>query len=923
MQPPRILVIALTGFALLATVRSNPGPGRSAAPDKVGYAGTRSVNSPFPESVYGLNHTGSSFSFTPATGPFGRPDLSQGTFTYYSAPFFPRGSEGVFEMEVWLQLEEADGSWTTFLPEQYFAVNTPNPGPSELQTFTWFRTVLPNQNYRVFGYVYIYNQGGSNQGRFPIFSTIGPINTGAANNPPRVAFPPGIGSSNPTQRVIGQPYTISANGEDDNFNLAEVRIYKNGEPFAFNPVSGESGNSANATSDSTPGVVTFTAQSEDSYGALSPVAEWEVTILDRSDQTPVSSTNAAIKIGETFTPAYAGGSGSGGWQFVVGTQTNWDGSASDNTGTLLPNGSWSPAWTPTLPGQYPFFVTRNGDAFVKPSDLAGPYTVTVFGAPTVAWASTPPAQVTPGTPLLWSAYATSPNVGPSVIRLHFDVSTDGGLTWTGNAYGYANSPFSNAFPAGSPGSTYIMRASVNDQTIGSDGFVSPIFSSLTVLANVQTVSLSPANPTVTAGRSFVLTASGGENGYVWGGSASGSGASQTLSFGTPGTFTVSAYSPAGGAFAQSNTPTALITVVAASQGVSVSPVSLSIFAGQTITFTATGGQNGYIWGGTPGANGTSQNVTFPNPGTYTVSVYSPAGGSFGQSNLAESTISVARAPQSVAVAPLSATVSAGQSVAFTATGGQGGYVWGGSASGAGSTTVVNFPLAGSYSVSVYSPATGIYAQSNTAVAAVTATSLPPAASLSASPTSGIAPFTTVLAWTTTDAASVSVTGPGLSSNTLAGAQSVTLSAAGSYTFTIVANGPAGSTTNSTTVVVAPNTATLATTASAITFGSAFRDSLAGSPTTADRTLTFSNPGNAALTITAHSVSGPGAFAILSGLPLPYVLPAGGTAAITLRFGPGVAVGVNAGALTVTATTNVSTVALSGSGLAPKIGVTWK
>jgi hypothetical protein len=922
-QPPKILVIVLTGFALLATARSNPGPGRSAAPDNVGYAGPRSVNSPFPESVYGLNHTGSSFSFTPATGPFGRPDLSQGTFTYYSAPFFPRGSEGVFEMEVWLQLQEADGSWTAFLPEQYFAVNTPNPGPSEPHTFTWYRTVLPNQNYRVFGYVYIYNQGGSNQGRFPIFSTIGPINTGAANNAPRVSFPTDVADINSTQRIIGQPYTISADGEDDNFNLAEVRIYKNGEPFAFNPVSGESGNSANTTSDSTPGIVAFTAQAEDSFGALSPVAEWVVTILDRSDQNPVGSTNAAIKIGEPFTPSYAGGSGSGGWQFVVATQTNWDGSASNNTGTLLSNGSWSPTWTPTLPGRYPFFVTRNGDAFVKPSDLAGPYTVTVFGAPTVTWASTPPAQVTPGTALQWSAQATSPNVEPSVIRLHFDGSTDGGLTWTGNAYGYATSPFSNAFPAGSPGSTYIMRASVNDQTIGSDGFVSPIFSTVTVLANVQTVSLSPSNPTVTAGSDFVLTASGGENGYVWGGRASGSGAVQTLSFGTPGTFTVTAYSPAGGAFAQSNTAAATVIVVAASQLVSLSPVGPTITAGQTLNFTATGGQNGYIWGGTPGANGTSQNVTFSNPGTYTVSVYSPAGGSFGQSNLAESTVTVSPAPQSVLVTPLSASVSAGQSVAFTASGGQGGYVWGGSASGAGSTNVVNFPAAGSFSVSVYSPGTGIYAQSNTAVSSVTVASLPPTASLSASPTSGIAPLTTVLAWTTTDTSSVSVTGPGLSSNELSGAQSVTLSAAGSYTFTIVANGSAGSTTNSTTVVAAPNTATLATTASAVTFGSVFRDSLAGSPTTADRTLTFSNPGNSALTITAHSVSGAGAFAILSGLPLPYVLPAGGTAAISLRFGPGVAVGVNAGALTVTATTNVSTVALGGSGLAPKIGVTWK
>ena len=923
MQPPKILVIVLTGFALLATARSNPGPGRSAAPDNVGYAGPRSVNSTFPESVYGLNHTGSSFSFTPVTGPFGRPDLSQGTFTYHSAPFFPRRSEGVFEMEVWLQLQEADGSWTAFLPEQYFAVNTPNPGPSEPHTFTWYRTVLPNQNYRVFGYVYIYNQGGSNQGRFPIFSTVGPINTASANNPPRVAFGPSSPPTNPTQIVIGQSYTIAASAEDDNLNLAEVRIFKNGNPFAFNPASGATGDSSNVTSDSTPGIVAFTAQAEDSFGALSPVAEWVVTILDRSDQNPVGSTNAAIKIGEPFTPSYAGGSGSGGWQFVVATQTNWDGSASNNTGTLLSNGSWSPTWTPTLPGRYPFFVTRNGDAFVKPSDLAGPYTVTVFGAPTVTWASTPPAQVTPGTALQWSAQATSPNVEPSVIRLHFDGSTDGGLTWTGNAYGYATSPFSNAFPAGSPGSTYIMRASVNDQTIGSNGFVSPIFSTVTVFANVQTVSLSPSSPTVTAGSDFVLTASGGENGYVWGGRASGSGAVQTLSFGTPGTFTVTAYSPAGGAFAQSNTAAATVIVVAASQLVSLSPVGPTITAGQTLNFNATGGQNGYIWGGTPGANGTSQNVTFSNPGTYTVSVYSPAGGSFGQSNLAESTVTVSPAPQSVLVTPLSASVSAGQSVAFTASGGQGGYVWGSSASGAGSTNVVNFPAAGSFSVSVYSPGTGIYAQSNTAVSSVTVASLPPTASLSASPTSGIAPLTTVLAWTTTDTSSVSVTGPGLSSNDLSGAQSVTLSAAGSYTFTIVANGSAGSTTNSTTVVAAPNTATLATTASAVTFGSVFRDSLAGSPTTVDRTLTFSNPGNSALTITAHSVSGAGAFAILSGLPLPYVLPAGGTAAISLRFGPGVAVGVNAGALTVTATTNVSTVALGGSGLAPKIGVTWK
>ena len=50
------------------------------------------------------------------------------------------------------------------------------------------------------------------------------------------------------------------------------------------------------------------------------------------------------------------------------------------------------------------------------------------------------------------------------------------------------------------------------------------------------------------------------NGYVWGGSASGSGATQTVTFANAGTYTVTVYSPAGGNFAQSNTASAAVTV---------------------------------------------------------------------------------------------------------------------------------------------------------------------------------------------------------------------------------------------------------------------------------------------------------------------------------------------------------------------------
>ena len=425
-------------------------------------------------------------------------------------------------MEVWLQLQESDGSWKTFLPAQYFAVNTPNPGPSERQTFTWFRTVLPNQNYRVFGYVYIYNQGGSNQGRFPIFSTIGPINTGAANNPPRVSFPTDEPDINPTQRIVGQLYTISANGEDDNFNLAEVRIYKNGEPFAFNPVSGESGNSANTTSDSTPGVVTFTAQSEDSYGALSPVAEWEVTILDRDDQPGVGSINATINLGQSFTPTYIGGAGFGGWQFVVAGNTNFDASTSNNTGTISPNGTWSPSWTPTSGGTYSFYVTRNGDGDYKPSGIAGPYTLTVIG-PVVA-----------GTPPSASIYATSTmmTVGQTtMIYANFlDGSGLGVLTSTN-----IDSPAGNPLP-GQDGTRALSRSySFTPTAAGTYTFAAQGYSLLnglktlaTVTVNVTVIATANTSPTasiyatlntIAVGQAVMIYASfadGGGSGYLTG-----------------------------------------------------------------------------------------------------------------------------------------------------------------------------------------------------------------------------------------------------------------------------------------------------------------------------------------------------------------------------------------------------------------------
>jgi hypothetical protein len=75
-------------------------------------------------------------------------------------------------------------------------------------------------------------------------------------------------------------------------NLAQVNVWKNGQPFAFaGGGNGTDGDSGNATSDSGPQTVTFTAQAVDADGATSPVITHVVTI-NAPVNTPPSVTLA-------------------------------------------------------------------------------------------------------------------------------------------------------------------------------------------------------------------------------------------------------------------------------------------------------------------------------------------------------------------------------------------------------------------------------------------------------------------------------------------------------------------------------------------------------------------------------------------------------------------------------------------------------
>jgi hypothetical protein len=753
----QVIFCAFFGLAGSRAFAQNPSPSQTTSPDGNRYGSPLPVNDPFPDANYGADHGGSSLSIVyPYVSQFGYVDHSRGYLQYQVAPFYPRGSEGVFGMDIFLEQQDSSGNWDV-ISGQYQYVGTPNPGPSASYNFVWYynpNQFPPNTNFRVFVYVYIYNQGGGSQGDWPIYSTTNVVNTGAANDAPRISWTAASGAINPTQVQAGQTYIVSADGQDDNGNLVAVSINKDGQPFAYaGGGNGYAGNSQNPTSDSSA-THTFTAWATDSYGATSPTITWQVQVVGKSNQAPVSSSNVSFPyFSQNFTPSYYGGSGSGAWQFCVADYTNWDGGNSSYAGTNLgpspgnsPEADWVPSWTPPAPGTYQFWVAKDGDSNYNPSGAAGLYTLTVTPAsPVGSFDGVVPTSVTQGQTISGSGWAADAQMGAplSSVQILVDGGANGSiaatlggsrpdvqsanLSWghwsphdlTDSGWGFSYST------GGLSQGTHTFTAVAYDYAYGVSATIGS--QSFTVTAPVaQTVTISPASQTIYAGTAIAFTAAGGANGYVWGGSASGGGSSQTVTFPSPGSYTVTVYSPAGNGYAQSNTAAASISVLPDPQSVTISPTSQTITAGGSISFSASGGQNGYIWAGAASGGGNPKTVTFSNAGTYNVTVYSPAGGIYAQSNTASATITVTPNGQNVTLSPANENIYAGGSVTFSAAGGVNGYVWGGSASGGGSSQTVTFSSAGSYTVTVYSPAGNGYTQSNTATATITAAARPSA-----------------------------------------------------------------------------------------------------------------------------------------------------------------------------------------------------
>lgn len=163
-----------------------------------------------------------------------------------------------------------------------------SPADGSLQG-TWNLTGLSPGTYtlRLFGYSN-YAAGRHGTTVWTNSSVLGDWPTPGSNVAPTISW-----NMAPANAGSGQTYTVTAHGHDDNGDLTQVNVWKNGQPFAFaGGGNGMDGDSGNSTSDAGPQTVTFTAQAMDTTGTTSPTISFTVTI-DAPPPTQYSLTASA------------------------------------------------------------------------------------------------------------------------------------------------------------------------------------------------------------------------------------------------------------------------------------------------------------------------------------------------------------------------------------------------------------------------------------------------------------------------------------------------------------------------------------------------------------------------------------------------------------------------------------------------------
>jgi hypothetical protein len=211
------------------------------------------------------------------------------------------------------------------------------------------------------------------------------VSISAANRAPTVTW-----TSTPGTVASGQNYTVSARGHDDDGNLTQVNLWKNGAPFAFaGGGNGTDGDSGNATSDTGPTTITYTAKAVDTNGAHSATIS----------QTVIISAPPAVTASISASPTSADAPGA---TTITWSSANANAVSVSGSGLISSATSGSQAVNGLPVGTYTYTITAQGTG--GPVTQTATFTVNVIASVSASISATPTNTTAPGTSTIsWSS----------------------------------------------------------------------------------------------------------------------------------------------------------------------------------------------------------------------------------------------------------------------------------------------------------------------------------------------------------------------------------------------------------------------------------------------------------------------------------------------------------------------------------------
>ena len=624
------------------------------------------------------------------------------------------------------------------------------------------------------------------------------VSVSAANRAPTITW-----TSTPGTVASGQNYTVSARGHDDDGNLTQVTLWKNGAPCAFaGGGNGTDGDSGNATFDSGPATITYTAEAVDANGARSATISQVVTIGAPPTVTASISANP--------TSADAPGATTITWSSANATSVSVSGNGVNSSAT---SGSQAVSGLPA--GTYTYTITAQGTG--GPVTQTATFTVNAVASVSASISASPTSATAPGASTIsWSsANATSVSVSGSGLS---STSASGSQAVSGLSAG-----------------TYVY-------TITAQGPNGPATQTATVTVNAPanstpTISWNTTPGSVANGQNYTVSAHGHDadgnlaqvnvwkNGapfaFAGGGNGTDGDSGNTTSDAGPATITFTANAvDALGATAATITQTVTVAApLAVSASISASPTNATVPGATTITWSSNNASSVLVSGNGLNSSATSgsQMVSGLPAGTYTYTITAQGTGGPVTQTATFTVNAPANNTPTISWNTTPGSVANGQNYTVSARGHDADgnltqvnvwkngapFAFAGGGNGtdgdSGNTTSDAGPATITFTANAVD-ALGATAATITQTVTVAAP-LAVSASISASPATTTTPGSTTITWSSNNATSVSVAGPGLNSTALIGSQAITGLAAGSHDYTITAQGPSGPVVQTATVTV--------------------------------------------------------------------------------------------------------------------------